>query len=94
MRIASTLVLIAGLGLAAPVLAQPAPQPAKSEAPPADAQARPKSVEAEADAALAMSIRMQKEQDARIARVLCASGDKDKCAQLANAETTPRTPSP
>ena len=92
MRIITTVALIVGLGVVDAAMAQPAAPQEKAPAPPAAAQ--PKSSNEQADAALAMSIRMQREQDERIARIACAAGDKDKCAQLANASTTPRTPSP
>jgi hypothetical protein len=80
--------------LAAPAFAQPvAPLPAQAQ-PPNSPKADPQTTNEAADAALAMSIRMQKEQDERIARIACAAGDKDKCAQLEKLATTSKTPSP
>jgi hypothetical protein len=95
MRVLCALTLIAAVGAAGSALAQPnSPLPAQAQ-PPGSPKAEPAKSEAEsADQALAMTIRAQKEQDERIARIACAAGDKDKCAQLEKAATAPKTPSP
>jgi hypothetical protein len=95
MRLVCALTLITGLGLAAPTLAQPiSPLPAQAQPPGATKAETAKSETAAADQALAMTIRTQKEQDERIARIACAAGDKEKCAQLEKLSTTSKTPSP
>ena len=95
MRLMCALTLIAALGSAGAVFAQPnSPLPAQAQPPGSTKAETPKSEAAAADQALAMTIRAQKEQDERIARIACAAGDKDKCAQLEKAASTPKTPSP
>jgi hypothetical protein len=94
MRLLPVAVLIAALGTAGTALAQPvAPLPAQAQ-PPGSPKADTATQNADADKALAMSMKAQKEQDERIARIACAAGDKEKCAQLEKAATTPKTPSP
>ena len=93
-RIALIGASVAALSVAGGAFAQPnSPLPAQAQ-PPGSTKADQQKTNAEADAALAMAIRMQKEQDERIARIACAAGDKDKCAQLEKLATTARTPSP
>ena len=94
MRLSPALVLIAALAAAGTAVAQPiSPLPEQAQ-PPGSPKADPAKTSADADKALAMTIRAQKEQDERIARIACAAGDKAKCAQLEKLATTPRTPSP
>ena len=96
MRIAPIAAAILAFGLAAPAFAQPvAPLPAQAQ-PPGSPKADAASEKAASDQALAMTIRAQKEQDERIARIACAAGDKDKCAQLDQAKppAAPDKPSP
>jgi hypothetical protein len=88
------LAAVLAVGLAAPALAQPvSPLPQQAQ-PPGSEKADPKQTATDADRALAMTIRAQKEQDERIARIACAAGDTTKCPQPEKAETTPKTPSP
>ena len=93
MRNVAVLVLVAALGVAASATAQPTQQPQPKSDPSPAAQPAPKT-NPDAEAALAMTIRHEKERAERIARIACDAGDKEKCAQLANADTTPKTPSP
>jgi hypothetical protein len=92
MRLAPVLAAAAVLAVAAPALAQPnSPLPAQAQPPGSPKADTAKSEAAAADQALAMTIRAQKEKDERIARIACAAGDKDKCAQL---EKLAKSPSP
>jgi len=93
MRLASIAVIVA-LASAGTALAQPnAPLPAQAQ-PPGSPKADAAPEKASADQALAITMRAQKEQDERIARIACAAGDTSKCPQPEKAPTTPKTPSP
>ena len=95
MRLVLVAASVAVLGLAGTALAQPnSPLPAQAQPPGSPKADTAKSEAAAADQALAMTIRAQKEQDERIARIACAAGDKEKCAQLEKLATTAKTPSP
>jgi hypothetical protein len=94
MRVLCTLTLLAALGSAGAAIAQPnSPLPAQAQ-PPGSTKADAASEKASAEQALAMTMRAQKEQDERIARIACAAGDASKCPQPEKAATTPKTPSP
>ena len=95
MRVLCALTLFAALGAAGAASAQPnSPLPAQAQPPGSPKIPDAASEKASADQALAMTIRAQKEQDERIARIACAAGDTSKCPQPEKAATTPRTPSP
>ena len=89
--IAAAVLACGGVAAAQPVA--PLPQQAQ---PPGSVKTDKSAADeaAAADQALAMTIRAQKEQDERIARIACAAGDKEKCAQLEKAATTSKTPPP
>jgi hypothetical protein len=95
MRVLCALTLFAALGAAGSAFAQPnSPLPAQAQPPGSPKADQSKDESAAADQALAMTIRAQKEQDERIARIACAAGDTSKCPQPEKAPTTPKTPSP
>ena len=93
MRVLCALILTAAVGAAGAASAQPnSPLPAQAQPPGSPKVPDPAAEKASADQALAMTMRAQKEQDERIARIACAAGDKEKCAQLEKAAKAPPPP--